>query len=124
MSRLNGFVKSVEWWKLTPSGLNGMPTLITNADNVDTAATYVSASAAKDGSLLVAYIPPAHSGSINVNMSVLSDKADAQWFDPTSAKYIPVQAAAFNNKGTQSFTPPGKNSTGENDWVLVLSVKK
>jgi len=124
MRRLNGFIKSINWWQLVPSGLNKMPILITNADNADTSATYVSAAAAKDGSLLVAYIPPAHTGSINVNMSVFNKKVYAQWFDPTNATYSTIQAAPFNNQGIQSFTPPGKNSTGENDWVLLLSIKK
>ena len=30
----------------------------------------------------------------------------------------------FANKTFLSFTPPGKNSRGEDDWVLVLSAKK
>jgi Protein of unknown function (DUF4038)/Putative collagen-binding domain of a collagenase len=124
MSRLNGFIQSVNWWQLVPSGLNGMSTLITYTDNADTSAAYVSAAAAKDGSLLVAYVPPAHTGSIDVNMSVLSKKVFAQWFDPTNATYHTINDAPFNNKGIHSFTPPGKNSTGENDWVLVLSVRK
>ncbi len=123
MSRLNAFIKSIQWWKLVPSGLNGMKTLITDAGNTDTSTAYVSASAAKDGSLLVAYIPPAHSGSITVDMSVLKVKVTAQWFDPTNAKYFAVKDAPTENKGTHTFIPPGKNSTGEDDWVLVLSVK-
>jgi hypothetical protein len=124
MSRLNSFIRSVDWWKLVPSGLNGMHTLIADVDNVDTSAAYVSAAAAKDGSLLVAYIPPAHTGSITVNMNALSSKVYSYWFDPTNAQYTTIAGSPFNNKDVQQFTTPGKNSTGENDWVLVLSVKK
>jgi hypothetical protein len=124
MSRLNSFVRSLEWWKLIPSGLNGMQTLITDVNNVDTSTAYVSAAAAKDGSLLVAYIPPAHEGSINVNMSAMSGKSNAYWFDPTNGIYTAIPGMPFNNKGMRSFTPPGKNNNGENDWVLLLSVKK
>ena len=29
-------------------------------------------------------------------------------------------SAAFDNTGTQDFTPPGNNSDGDGDWVLVL----
>jgi len=36
----------------------------------------------------------------------------------------PDQNSPFNNKGVQSFTPPLKNSAGETDWVLIMSVKK
>lgn len=77
MGRLNKFIRSVAWWKLIPSGLNGMQTIIADKNNMDTSAIYVSAAAAKDGSLLVAYIPPAHTGSISVNMNVLSRESNA-----------------------------------------------
>jgi hypothetical protein len=101
-----------------------MKTLIADANNVDTSATYVAAAATKDGSLLVAYIPPAHKGSIPVEMSALSNKANAYWFDPASGIFISAPGSPFKNKGVQSFTPPVKNSAGETDWVLMLSVKK
>jgi len=124
MSRLNNFIRSINWWQLVPSGLNGMKTLIAGANNVDTTAAYVSAAATKDGSLLVAYIPPAHKGSIAVDMSALSDKANAYWFDPTNGIFTSIPGSPFKNKGVQSFTPLLKNSAGETDWVLMLSVKK
>lgn len=124
MSRLNNFIRSVKWWQLVPSGLNGMQTLIADENNIDTSATYVSAAAAKNGSFLVAYIPPAHTGNISVNMTALSNKVYAYWFDPTNGKYTLITTSPLDNKGVQSFTPPAKNSVGENDWVLMLSVKK
>ena len=124
MSRLNGFIKSIPWWKLVPSGLNNIPVLINNAENIDSSETYIAAAAAKDGSLLVAYLPPAYTGGINVNMSVLNSKAVARWFDPTNARYIDITGSLIDNKGNRLFIPPGKNSLGENDWVLVVSVKK
>jgi hypothetical protein len=124
MSRLNRFIRSIDWWRLIPSGLNGMETLIENAENIDTSAAYVSAAATKDGSLLVAYVPPAHKGSITVNMKILADKMYAYWFDPTTGVVTSVSDTPFGNKTFLSFTPPGKNSQGEDDWVLVLSAKK
>lgn len=124
MERLNGFIKNMEWWKLIPSGLNGMKTLITDVNNIDTSAGYVSAAATKDGTLMVAYIPPAHDGSIKVDMSVFAKKVYATWFDPTNAVYTTISTKAFDNKGIYTFTPPAKNSKGENDWVLILSAKK
>ena len=121
MSRLNHFIRSIDWWQLVPSGLNGMETLITDAKNIDTSAAYVSAAAAKDGSLLVAYIPPAHQGSITVNMKRLANKMYGYWFDPTMGVYTSIVDSPFTNKVVYSFTPPGKNSRGEDDWVLILS---
>jgi hypothetical protein len=120
MMRLNKFIKSVEWWKLAPAGLNGMKSLIADPVNIDTAAAYVSAAAASDGSLLVAYVPPAHKGAITVDLTVLSKPSFAYWFDPTDARYIPVGATPVSNTARKEFTPPGKNHAGESDWVLLL----
>lgn len=124
MGRLNSFIRSINWWQLVPSGLNGMKTLVVDANNVDTIAGYVSAAATKDGSLLVAYIPPAHTGSIVINTDVLYGKVYAYWFDPTNGKYTSIDGLPVAAKGVQSFTPPEKNSAGETDWVLILSAKK
>ena len=124
MKRLNGFIRSVNWWQLVPSGLNGMKTLIVDANNIDTSAAYVSAAATKDGSLMVAYIPPAHDGGITVDMSALGNKMYGYWFDPTNAKYSAINNTEPDDKGFHSFIPPGKNSSSDNDWVLMLSSKK
>ncbi|CAN5476646.1 DUF4038 domain-containing protein [soil metagenome] len=124
MGRLNSFIHSIKWWKLIPSGLNGMPTLIVDPNNTDTSAAYVSAAATKDGSMLVAYIPPAHEGSTTVDMTALSNKVNAYWFDPTNGVYTSIKDFSLTNKGYKSFTPPGKNSAGENDWVLILLAQK
>ncbi|MEY4386418.1 MAG: hypothetical protein RLY20_1701 [Verrucomicrobiota bacterium] len=119
MARLNAFIKSIAWQSLVPSGLNGMKTLITAGGSTVSSADYVAAAAKKDGNLLVAYIPPAHSGSITVDMSAMSGSSRARWFDPTSAAYSNAGTNLVNT-GTLSFTPPGLNSVGANDWVLVI----
>ena len=74
--------------------------------------------AASAGSLLLAYVPPAHTGSITVDMTRLSGTVRARWFDPTSASYTAI--GTYPNAGTQAFTAPGNNSAGAADWVLVL----
>lgn len=124
MMRLNRFITSVEWWKLVPSGLNGMKNIILDPANTDTTASYVSAAAARDGSLLVAYIPPAHKGEVNVDLRVLSQPGFAYWFDPTDGRYMPVEASPVMNKGVREFVPPAKNYAGESDWVLVIRTSK
>ncbi|HMI65001.1 MAG TPA: putative collagen-binding domain-containing protein, partial [Cyclobacteriaceae bacterium] len=120
MGRLNSFIRSIPWWNLVPSGLNDMRNLITTGSSMDSTSNYVAAAATPAGTLLVAYIPPAHSGSIIVDMEAMKGSAQARWFDPTSGKYTPVVGSPLKNKGMQQFTPPGSNSAGQNDWVLVL----
>lgn len=124
MMRLNQFIKSVEWWKMVPAGLNGMKNIIVDPVNADTSASYISAAAARDGSFLVAYLPPAHRGKIKVDLSVLSKPCFAYWFDLKDGRYIPVNASPISNTSIREFNPPGKNHPGENDWVLVIKTKR
>jgi len=100
-----------------------MKNIIVEPHNIDTSASYVSAAAARDGSFLVAYIPPTHQGAIKVDLSVLSKPGFAYWFDPTDGRYIPVQASPISNDGTREFYTPGKNHTGESDWVILITTK-
>lgn len=115
MTRLNLFIQSLEWWKLVPGGLDGMQDIIAAPANIDTTATFVSAAAARDGSFLVAYLPPAHEGKVKVDLTVLSKPGYAYWFDPTDARYVPVESSSISNKRIQEFVTPGKNSVGEGD---------
>jgi hypothetical protein len=119
MGRLNAFLGSIPWWTLVPSGLNGMKTLITAGGSSQSAADYVAAAASPDGALLVAYAPPAHTGSITVEMTAMSGNTRARWFNPATAAYTLI-SASLPNTGTQVFTPSGNNGSGFPDWVLVL----
>jgi hypothetical protein len=119
MARLNTFIGSIPWYDLAPSGLNGMRTLITSGGSSAGSADYVAAAATADGTLMVAYVPPAHSGTITVDMRALSGPGRARWFDPTSAAYTTI-GTGLANTGSRTFTPPGNNSAGAKDWVLVL----
>jgi len=75
--------------------------------------------ATPNGALLVAYVPPARTGSITVDMGAMSGPSGARWFNPTNGIYTQV-ATGLANSGSRAFTPPGNNSAGQRDWVLVL----
>lgn len=119
--RLNTFMRSYEWWKLVPSGLSGMKNLVTAGGGTASpqSTNYVAAAATPDRSLLIAYVPPAHVGSITIDMTALSGSTLARWFDPTNAAYTTI--GTFANTGTRAFTPSGNNAAGDADWVLVLT---
>jgi subtilisin-like proprotein convertase family protein len=119
MARLNAFMTSIAWFNLVPSGLGGMRTLITSGGSSVNNSDYVTASATPDGALLVAYVPPDHSGPIAVDMGAMSAPVRARWFDPTSAAYSTI-GTGLPNSGSRSFSTPGNNSSGYGDWVLVL----
>ena len=111
MARLNEFIKSVAWFKLAPSGLGGSKTLITSGNSSISSYSYLAASAASEGTLLVVYIPPARTGTFSVDMTAMSGPARARWFDPTKASYMDA-GSGLANSGSRSFTPPGKNGVG------------
>jgi Protein of unknown function (DUF4038)/Putative collagen-binding domain of a collagenase len=121
MERLNHFIGSISWWELVPSGLNGMRTLITAGGGKDSTENYISAAASPKGTILVAYVPPAHQGSFTVDMTGMGKTVEAAWFDPTKGTFTKIPGSPFKNDGRRKFTPPGKNSVGERDWVLVIT---
>ncbi len=118
MARLNAFVRSIAWYNLVPSGLSGMKTIVTAGGSQPVLSDYVAAAASPDGTLLVAYVPPDHAGTITIDMTVMSGEAQARWFNPVAAIYTVI--GTFGNTGTQNFVPPGNNGTGFTDWVLLL----
>ena len=120
MARLNAFVRWIAWYNLVPSGLGGMKTLVVGNSSPSSSA-YVAAAATPDRTLLVAYVPPAHSGSITIDMTAMSGLTRARWFNPASAAYTVI--GTFANTGTHSFTPLGNNGTGFTDWVLLLETQ-
>jgi hypothetical protein len=83
---------------------------------------YATASKTPDGKFVVVYMPSAR--TITVDMGNLRGNAGGQWFDPSNGAYTAVSGGPFANKGTQQFTPPGKNSAGDSDWVLLLDASK
>ena len=79
---------------------------------------YVTAALTPDGTLGMAYLP--QGGTITVAMSKLRNHTTARWFDPTNDTFHAIAGSPFSNRGTHRFTSPGKNSSGDSDWVLVL----
>ena len=120
MKVLNEFIRSVNWWQLVPSGLDGMKDLIVDGSGRDTSSDYIAAACTRDGKLLIAYIPPAHNGSFTVDLSVLKGNFTAAWLDPSNGKYQNIASRPSSNKSQVKFNTPGINISGEKDWVLVV----
>jgi hypothetical protein len=90
--------------------LTGLGSISTN--------TYASAASTSDGSLVVAYLPTIR--PVAVDMSKLAGPARARWYDPANGKYLDAGDLQLPNAGRRWFTPPGANSAGDGDWVLLL----
>lgn len=121
VQRLNTFWQSIAWWRLVPSGLGAMKSLVTSGGGTASpqSTDYVSAAAIPDGTLLLAYRPPAHSGTITIDMTAMAGPTRSRWFDPTNGLYT-ADATGLAATGTHVFTVPGNNSAGATDWLLVL----
>lgn len=119
----HNFVQSIAWYALKPEGLGGMGTIVTAGGGTESpqSTSYVAAAAAADGSRVVAYVPPAHSGDVTIDMTKMSGAARSRWFDPTDGSYTTIGTIAATS--THAYTPPGNNAEGTyDDWVLVLDL--
>ncbi len=109
------------WYNLVPDQTHAFVTrgygiFVTNG--LFSGNNYVTAAVTPDGALGMAYLP--QGGRITVAMTNLQNNVLARWFDPSADTFTTIAGSPFSNTGTQTFTPPGNNSTGDPDWVLVL----
>jgi hypothetical protein len=115
---------SVPWWQLVTDQTHAVVTAGFGTYNGSNAAignaNYATTAWIPDGSLAITYCPK--QTTLTVNMAKLSGAATARWYDPTNGTYSAVSGSPFANSGSHQFATPGSNSSGDKDWVLVLSV--
>jgi hypothetical protein len=110
---------SLSWQDLVPDWDH--TTLIAGYNTWEWGQTdYATAARTSDGSLVVVYMPT--NRTITIDMTRLSASATARWYDPANGVYSTIPGSPFSNTGSQRFVPPGNNSEGSSDWVLVLKV--
>ncbi len=110
------------WYNLVPDQDHSVVTAgygtFTDTGSVDDS-DYATAARTPDGRLVMAYMPTMR--ALTVDMSKLSAATTARWYDPSNGTYALI-GDSLPNMGTQQFTPPGNNSDGDGDWVLVLEM--
>jgi hypothetical protein len=106
---LPALLTSLAWWTLVPDTAHSV---INNG--------VVTTARASDGSLVVAYMPV--STSWPVDMGQLSGPhVVARWYDPANGTFKSISGSPFVASGVQYVpSPGGVNSSGFEDWVLVL----
>jgi len=118
ITRLRTLFSTLQWWQLVPDTTNdlvtaGRGTELTTDEPTDVLDNdYVTAARSPDGSLAVIYVPTQR--TISVSLSAMTAGARATWIDPASGTSHPVPMS-------ETFTTPGTNTGGGNDWLLVLS---
>ena len=118
ITRLRTLFSTLAWWQLVPDTGSelvtaGRGTKLTTDEAKDVLENdYVTAARTPDGRLAVIYLP--NQRTISVNTSAMAAGTQAAWIDPTSGARRPVPMSA-------TFTTPGANAEGDNDWLLLLT---
>ena len=132
------------WWELVPEQPRsevfvGEPLTIAGAqsfilsgqapyDNVASldearGRSFVAAARTPDGRLLMAYFPHHYDqNGIEIDMTALSGPATVIWADPHGEEHV-QEESPLPNRGSRLFSPPGNNSFGDGDWLLILEVE-
>lgn len=102
------------WHLLVPSHSREFATLGADQGSVD----FTASAVASDSSFAMAYFPKIKSTTFDLKF-FSGDMVMATWFDPTTGKTQSVPGSPFM-KNYVELTPPGLNSAGHDDWVLIF----
>jgi hypothetical protein len=110
-----------QWYNLVPDQTHVVVTAGNGTYGDDSnvgSSDYLTAARTPDGKLVIAYMPTQR--TITVDMTRLSGMVTARWYDPANGTFTSIAGSPFANTGSRQFTPPGANSDGDGDWVLLL----
>jgi Protein of unknown function (DUF4038)/Putative collagen-binding domain of a collagenase len=115
MTHLYDLLMSIPWWRLEPDADNAL--LLGGLGSEQERAV---AALTTDRSLAILYLPGSREITVDLERFVGSELA-ALWYDPADGRFSRVRGSPFPASGLRRFRPePGPNSSGFDDWVLVL----
>ena len=115
IGRMMLLIEKLKWWKMQPD--------INHQLLVDGYGTYLSddyavCAVSANKKFAVIYSPVKH--DLIIDMSHLKT-TNVSWYDPTSSVSIKLNVENLKRKGENYiFTSPDRNSSGDEDWVLVI----
>jgi hypothetical protein len=117
MTHLRALFLSQPWWLLLPDDGKLIVSGQSSGENFSPAAV------AADKSFALVYFPNGH--ALGIRMDALGGApVAARWYDPSNGRYAAAIAESpFSAGGTRLISPPGDNTSGYRDWVLVLESK-
>jgi hypothetical protein len=80
---------------------------------------YAPAMITSEGTLGIVYVQ--NTTTLTIDMSKMSGKVTAQWYDPTNNSYLSI--GEYDHSGAVQFASPAANSAGDQDFVLLLTTK-
>jgi hypothetical protein len=115
MTHVGTLFNSVAWTTLEPDEQNA---ILVGGLGTRGSHQYAVLAASSAGDLAIAYVPTVR--EVSIDPERLVKPLGARWYDPTNGTYSAVTGAPFSGDAVIDVTPPGDNSRGDDDWVLVL----
>jgi len=115
MTHLHNLLTSVPWWLLEPDTDKMLVT-----DGLSSGGERAVAARTADRSLAIIHLPS--SREITVDLGELAGpRVAARWYDPANGRFSTANGSPFQASGAGRFGRDlGANSSGFDDWVLVL----
>jgi hypothetical protein len=115
MTHLHDLLMSLPWWQLTPDPSGNLLTAGMARGN-----KRAVAARSADRSFALIYLPTRR--TITVDLRQLAGPCvSATWYDPADGRFSPVAGSPFRTSTSRLFGDDlGTNSSGFQDWVLVL----
>jgi hypothetical protein len=115
MTHLRELFTSVPWWELEPDMDN---TLLTGGLGPERDRAVAARSA--DRALALLYLPSSREITLDLGQ-LAGPEIAARWYDPADGRFSAVSGSPFEATGLRRFLPESPtNSSGFNDWVVVL----
>ena len=114
MTHFRNLLASMPWWLLQPDVDH---TLLTEGLGPEDQRAVAARTA--DGSLAIVYLPDRREITVDLAQFAGPDVA-ARWYDPAAGRFFTVAGAPFPATGRRGFSPEPQNSSGFDDWALVL----
>jgi hypothetical protein len=115
MTHLRNLLTAFRWWTLKP---DRRAILLT--DGLGSEEDRAVAAWSADRSFAILYLPS--SREITVDLAQLAGpRVAARWYDPADGQFSAVSGSPFRATGSRPLRPePSTNSSGVDDWILIL----
>jgi hypothetical protein len=115
MAHLRKLLVATRWWKLQPDLTNAVLT-----DGLGAAADRAVAACSTDRSFALVYLPSSRAITVDLEQ-IAGRQVAAHWYDPSNGQFGGVSGSPFRAAGSRRLQPtPERNSSGFDDWVLIL----
>ena len=115
MTHLHNLLRSVPWWLLEPDTDRMLVT-----DGLGSGGEHAVGARTADRSLALIYLPSSREITIDLG-ELAGPRVAARWYDPANGRFSTVSGSPFPASGAERFGRDlGANSSGFDDWILVL----